>query len=222
MKTGSVSVNRPSVTSMTSPSAILAIRMRRSGCGPGWAQASQAESGDQDSPSTAPSSDEASSVTCPDATSTASSLPSWAAAATVAPSGEAARLSTLPRRPSAIRTVSSSPVTGPISSASAPAASVTQAACPVSPSTCGSRARAAGSTCSARAGPSLCVSQCTVPRTSTTLAWPVMSVLRLPRWSAAETSRGERAAAGEPRAMSSGRGSGASGESRIQMSPATW
>ena len=148
------------------------MRMRRSGCGPGWDQASQAESGDQASPSMAPSSDEASSVTCPDATSTASSLPSWAAAATVAPSGEAARLSTLPRRPPASRTVSvsGSSMTESISSASFPAASVTQTTWPVSPSTRGSLARAPGSTYSARAGPSLCVSQCTVPRTSTTLA----------------------------------------------------
>ena len=174
MNTGSVSANRPSVTSTIScwpeGPAIRAARMRRSGCGPGWAQASQAESGDQDSPPTTPSSDAASSVTCPDATSTTSSLPSCAAAATVAPSGEAVRPITVPSWPSASRTVSPSPVTEPISSASAPAASVTQTACPVSPSTRGSRARASGSTCSARAGPSLCVSQCTVPRTSTTLA----------------------------------------------------
>ena len=67
----------------------------------GWAQASQAESGDQDSPLIAPSSDAASSVTCPDATSTTSSLPSRAAAATVAPSGEAARLMTSPSWPAA-------------------------------------------------------------------------------------------------------------------------
>ncbi len=170
VNTGSLSANRPSVTSTISVSAMRAIRMRRSGCGPGWAQASQAESGDQDSPWTTPSSDAASSVTCPEATSTASSLPSCAAAATVAPSGEAVRVITLPTRPSAMVRESASPVTEPISSASGPAASVTQTACPVSPSTCGSRARAAGSTCSARAGPSLWVSQCTVPRTSTTLA----------------------------------------------------
>ena len=105
VKTGLVSANRPSVTSMTSPSAILASRIRVSGRIPGWDQASQAESGDQDSPSMAPSSDAASSVTCPDVTSTASSLPSCAAAATVAPSGEAARLVTCPSRPSASRTV---------------------------------------------------------------------------------------------------------------------
>jgi len=172
VNTGSVSANRPSVTSMMCWSATRASRMRRSGCGPGWAQASQAESGDQDSPPTTPSSDAASSVTCPDATSMSSSLPSCAAAATVAPSGEAVRSITWPSWPSASRTVSTSgsPVTEPISSASAPAASVTQTACPVSPRTRGSRARAAGLTCRARAGPSLCVSQCTVPRTSTTLA----------------------------------------------------
>ena len=183
MNTGSVSANRPSVTSMTSWSATRASRMRPSGRGPGWAQASQAESGDQDSPPIAPSSDAASSVTCPDATSTTSSLPSCAAAATVAPSGEAVRPTTLPSWPAASRTVSmpGSPVTEPISRASAPVASVTQTACPVSPSTRGSRARAAGSTCSARAGPSWCVSQCTVPRTSTTLACPVWSQSRLPR-----------------------------------------
>ncbi len=186
MNTGSLSANRPSVTSMTSWSLIRASRMRASGRGPGWAQASQAESGDQASPLITPSSDAASSVTCPDATSTTSSLPSCAAAATVAPSGEAVRSSTLPSWPVASRTVSmpGSPVTEPISSASAPSlevASVTQTACPVSPSTRGSRARAAGSTCSARAGPSLCVSQCTVPRTSTTLACPVRSQSRLPR-----------------------------------------
>ena len=94
MNTGSLSAKRPSVTSMIAPSAILAIRMRRSGCGPGWDQASQAESGDQDSPSTGPSSDTASSVTCPDAMSTRRSGPSWAAAATHPPSGEAARYRT--------------------------------------------------------------------------------------------------------------------------------
>ena len=110
----------------------------------GWAQASQAESGDQDSPLIAPSSDAASSVTCPDATSTTSSLPSRAAAATVAPSGEAARLMTSPSWPAARVAGSGSPLVPAISRASAPVASVTQTACPVSPSTRGSRARAAG------------------------------------------------------------------------------
>ena len=97
MNTGLVSANRPSVTSMTSRSAIVstgvirAIRIRASGLSSGWDQASQAESGDQDSPSMGPSPETASSVTCPDAMFTTSSLPSWAAAATHAPSGEAAR-----------------------------------------------------------------------------------------------------------------------------------
>ncbi len=181
VKTGSVSANRPSVTSITSRSASRATRIRRSGCGPGCDQASQAESGEKHNPSIAPSSPAASSLTCPEATSTASSRPSCAAAATVAPSGEAARLSTEPRRPSASRTSGGSPSAAAISSASAPPASVTQTTWPVSPSTRGSRARACGLTYSARAGPSLWVSQCTVPRTSTTLAWPVLSQSRLPR-----------------------------------------
>ena len=99
MKTGLESANLPSVTSTICWSATRAIRIRASDRISGWAQASQAESGDQDSPSIAPSSDAASSVTCPDATSTSSSLPSCAAAATVVPSGEAARLVTWPRRP---------------------------------------------------------------------------------------------------------------------------
>ena len=48
----------------------------------------------------------------------------------------------------------------------------------------------------------LWVSQCTVPRTSTTLACPVWSQSRPPRWSSAEISRGARPAAGEPRVSS--------------------
>jgi len=110
-----------------------------------------------------------------------SSLPSWAATATVAPSGAAVRSSTLPTWPSATVRGASWPATDLISSASGPATSVTQMACPVSPSTRGSRARAAGSTYSARAGPSLWASQCTVPRTSTTLALPVLSQFSVPR-----------------------------------------
>ena len=47
------------------------IRIRRSGLGPPWDQASQAESGDQASPDTGPSSEAASSVTWPEETSTA-------------------------------------------------------------------------------------------------------------------------------------------------------
>ena len=96
MKTGLASANRPSVTSRISWSAIRAILIRARFLTAGWAQASQAESGDQDSPLIAPSSDAASSVTCPDATSTTSSLPSCTAVATVAPSGDAARLITSP------------------------------------------------------------------------------------------------------------------------------
>nr|BFF01204.1 hypothetical protein GCM10020241_28790 [Streptoalloteichus tenebrarius] len=65
--------------------------------------------------------------------------------------------------------------TGAISTASSPWASVTQATRPLSPSTTGRRARTPGSTDTAIAGPSRWVSQCTVPRTSTTLARPVRS-----------------------------------------------
>jgi hypothetical protein len=99
VNTGLVSAKRPSVTSMTSrfasgsvpaASATRAIRIRPSGLSSGWDQASQAESGDQLNPVTGPSPDAASSLTCPDVTSTSSSLPSCAAAATIAPSGEAA------------------------------------------------------------------------------------------------------------------------------------
>jgi hypothetical protein len=94
VKTGLLSANRPSVTSMIERSATRARRIRVSGRTAGWVQASQAESGDQDSPWIAPLSDAASSLTWPDATSMTRSLPSCAAAATVAPSGEAARLVT--------------------------------------------------------------------------------------------------------------------------------
>ena len=45
VKTGSESMNRPSVASTTWPSASRASLIRLSGCGPGWDQASQAESG---------------------------------------------------------------------------------------------------------------------------------------------------------------------------------
>jgi hypothetical protein len=103
----------------------------------------------------------------------ANSLPSCAAVATVAPSGEAARSTTLPSMPSASSSTGpGSPPVARICSASTPGPSVTHTARP-EPSTRGSLARESGSTCSARAGPSLCVSQCTVPRTSTTLACPV-------------------------------------------------
>ena len=92
------------------------------------------------------------------------------------PSGAAAMSATQPMAPAASRrggAAAGRPVGEPaISIASAPSASVTQATWPVLPSTRGSRARTPGTTDSARAGPSRCVSQCTVPRTSTALAWP--------------------------------------------------
>ena len=50
VNTGSVSMNRPSVTSTTRASASRASRIRRSGGGPGCDQASQAESGDEGQP----------------------------------------------------------------------------------------------------------------------------------------------------------------------------
>ena len=83
-------------------------------------------------------------------------------------------------------------------------------------------ARPSDSADSARAGPSVCVSQCTVPRTSTTLALPVSSQSKSPRWSLAVISLAARAPGGELRSMSSLRGAAASRLSRIQMSPATW
>src|SRR5580698_9083288 len=67
---------------------------------------------------------------------------------------------------------SEDPSTLAIARASVPVASVTHTARP-GPSTRGSLARAPGCTYRAGAGPSLCVSQCTVPRTSSTLACPV-------------------------------------------------
>ena len=67
----------------------------------------------------------------------------------------------------------SGPSAAPISIASSPSASVTQATRPVPPSTSGSRARTPGVTDRARAGPSLWVSQWIVPRTSTALPRPV-------------------------------------------------
>ena len=177
MKTGSVSVNRPSVTSTTvrPGSATRAMRSWRSCSGPGCDHASQAESGDQVSPVTSPLRDDASSVTSPDEASTTNSLPSRAATAMALPSGAAARSSAQPMAPAASRRAGAAgavPAIAAISIASAPSASVTQATRPVLPSTRGSRARTPGTTDSARAGPSRCVSQCTVPRTSTTLACP--------------------------------------------------
>ena len=225
VKTGWLSTNRPSVTSTTDRSSTRASLIRASGCGPGCAQASQAESGDQETSSISPSSLRASSVVSPDSTSMRSSRPSAAVAASLVPSGDDARSSTLPRSPAAmVRTdpACSASITAPWM-ASAPSASVTQATEPVRPSTRGSRARAAGSTSSARAGPSSWVSQCTVPRTVTTLAWPVRSQSRSPRWSSAVISLRARAVGGVVSWMSSLRGlvSG-SRLSSVQMSPATW
>ena len=129
-----------------------------------------------------PSSFAVSSVTSPDSTSTSASRPSCEAAASLAPSGDATSRVTLPR-PTDVRVRTVAADSASISAtwmASRPLvllapASVTQATLPVVPRMTGSRARAAGFTERARAGPSACVSQCTVPRTSTTLAWPVLS-----------------------------------------------
>jgi len=102
-------------------------------------------------------------------------------------------------------------------------ASVIQATLPVVPRMRGNRARAAGFTDRARAGPSACVSQCTVPRTSTTLAWPVSSQSISPRWSSAVITRWARAAGGAVSWISSRYGSAAASRlSSRQMSPATW
>ena len=176
MKTGSVSTNRPSVTSTTTWLARFVIRSWRSDAGPGCDHASQAESGDQASPDTAPLSDETIWVTAPEATFTTCSRPSRAATATALPSGAAASSSTQPMAPAATRRGAAAagvPSADAISSASAPSASVTQTTWPVVPSTCGKVARTPGTTDSARAGPSRWVIQCTVPRTSTALARPV-------------------------------------------------
>ncbi len=225
VKTGWLSKNRPSVTSAIEPSATRASLIRASGCGPGCAQASQAESGDQETSSISPSSLRASSVVSPDSTSMTSSRPSAAVAASLVPSGDDARSRMLPRSPAAMVLVvpgCSASISAP-SMASAPLASVTQATEPVLPSTRGSRARAAGSTSSARAGPSSWVSQCTVPRTVTTLACPVRSQSRSPRWSSAVISLGARAVGGVASWMSSLRGwASASRLSSSQMSPARW
>ncbi len=193
VKTGSLSANRPSVTSTVNRSATRASRIRLSGRGPGCAQASHAESGDQASSSMSPSSLAASSVTAPVSTLTSSSLPSCDPTATVCPSGDGAMLLTLPSRPAARVAVAAARALGSASivvtaSASAPSApsapSVTQTTLPVLPvlpSRRGRLARPLDCADSARAGPSVCVSQCTVPRTSTTLALPVSSQSRSPR-----------------------------------------
>ena len=178
VKTGSESTKRPSVTSRISSSASRASRIRLSGCGPGCDQASQAESGEYDSPDTAPSGDCASCRTAPEPMSTTSSRPSRAATATVEPSGAAASSLTSPSSPAASRrgppaADTSGPPAGATSRLSAPPASLTHTTRPSRPSTRGIRARTPGSTARARAGPSRWVSQCTVPRTSIALARPV-------------------------------------------------
>jgi len=125
VKTGLESANRPSVTSIVSRSATWAILIRARFLMTGWAQASQAESGDQDSPLIAPSSDAASSVTCPGrhVDDQQPAVPRGGPA-TVAPSGEAARLMTSPSWPAARVTGSASPLVPAISSASAPSLEV--------------------------------------------------------------------------------------------------
>ena len=86
-------VGEPAVRDVDDPGhsgARLAVGGAREGRGPGWDQASQAASGDQESPSQGPSSPAATSVTVPDATSTTRTCPSCAATATREPSGDAA------------------------------------------------------------------------------------------------------------------------------------
>ena len=231
VKTGSVSANRPSVTSNTWPSAIRASRSRRSGlgarvigCSAGCDHASQAESGDQASPVTTPLSDAAIWRTWPDSTSTSRSRPSCAATATALPSGAAASPVMRPTWPTAMRR---GPVAGsagpagspePISRASLPSASVAHTTCPPVPSTCGNRARAPGTTDTAERR-SRWVSQCTVPRTSIELARPPWSTDSEPMCSSAVTRRGARPPAGEPRVMSSRTGPAACRSSSSHSSP---
>ena len=226
MNAGSVSTNRPSVRSVTCRSSSRASRSRRRSPPPGWDQASQAESGAKARSLTGPLSDLASSVTWLEATSTSSSLPSRAAAATTVPFGAAARSATQPISPPASLRGDSPgavPSAGAISSASAPSSSMTQMTWSVSPSTRGSRATGPPITDSARAGPSRWVSQCTVPRTCTALACPVASQHRPSRWSAADIRRAARPEAGEPRMTSSLAGWLSAPRSAIvQMSPAFW
>ena len=180
------------------------MRIRDSGRGPGWDQASQAESGDQDSPAIGPSSDAASSVTCPGmalGVHVHDQQPAVVGGgrdrSPVRGSGQAGH-----RAEKTFGEPNGAWLTGHGTDFQrvgvlGPAASVTHATFPVSPSTRGSRARAPGSTCSARAGPSLCVSQCTVPRTSTTLACPVRSQIQVTQM----ISGGD-----QPRRTSRGRG----------------
>ena len=172
-----------------------------------------------------PSSFAASSVTAPDSTSTRWRRPSWEAAASFVPSGAGPSGRLVPRS-GAVIVVAATADSGSTSAtwmASPPPASVTQATLPVVPRMRGSRARAAGLTDRARAGPSACVSQCSVPRTSTTLAAPVSSGSRSPRWSAAVITRGTRAAGGALSWTSSLRGCASAARlSSRQISPATW
>lgn len=205
-------------------SVTRASLMRLSGRGPGCDHASQAESCENASPVTGPSSEAVSSRTCPVAISTRCRRPSRDAAATVFPSGAAASSATTPSSPAAIRRgpwPSAGPATGATSSASVPPASVTQTACPFVPRTRGSLARASLVTLSARAGPSRWVSQCTVPCTSMTLALPDSSQDTSPRCSAADTNRGATLEDEPVRTTSTRRGS-ASRLSSSQISPQRW
>ena len=144
---------------MTVPSESLAILIwRRVRPMPGWDQASQAESGENARSRTGPFSERTSSVTVPGEAAAggssgspssssrgasvgpspvaiSSSRPSWAATASVEPSGEQTSSCTRPTRPAASRRPPASstevrravgrPGSGAISMASSPSASVT-------------------------------------------------------------------------------------------------
>ena len=76
VKTGSVSVKRSDVASITSPPSTGASRIWRRGSGPGCDQASQRESGEKASPPASPSAVASTWRTSPDPTSTSSTRPS--------------------------------------------------------------------------------------------------------------------------------------------------
>ncbi len=241
VKTGSVSTNLSSVTSTmeeagsssASPTAAarLTARMCRNGSGPGWDQASHLESGEK---ARSPGSLDSARVTTrmrPLTRSTARSLLSWLVTAAVRPSGETSSASTRPSWPAPILRGSapgSTPVTGTISSASSPSASVTKtteagafsAACR-SDTNRGILARTPGVADSARTGPSRWLTQCTVPLARTALARPVWSGTAAARWSLAVAVVGRRFAPAPVRATSIRRGV-PSRSSSNHTSPACW
>ncbi|CAM5736850.1 hypothetical protein SHIRM173S_09623 [Streptomyces hirsutus] len=159
---------------------MLAILSWLSGRGPGWDQASQAESGEKVSPETSPSALRSTSRTSPVSRSTSRTRPSCEATAARLPSGDIASPRTRPSCPAASRrgvAPGARPVAGANSRASSPSASVTHTthSSPSARKVRGRRARTPGVAARARAGPDRWVTQWTAPRTQTALPRAVWS-----------------------------------------------